>query len=147
LNDYEETRQPRKTRRDLKMSFQEREQILQQRGYTVDELKNAWMEALKIRQQRYETIMTGTFTTKVEEAWESARRKFLRFFTLSTDMEGFEVRAASSTINNANNTTSTIDDADHDDGAQEFPRAESFSYVKDVDGESTTAQWYLFSCL
>lgn len=93
LNTYEQERQPRKTRRQLKMSFTEREEILQSKGYSMEELKNAWMESLKIRQQRYETIMTGSLTSKVEEAWESACRKFNRLFTLTTDMEGYEVKA------------------------------------------------------
>lgn len=93
LNTYEQERQPRKTRRQLKMSFEERERILQSKGYSMDELKNAWMESLKIRQQRYETVMTGSLTTKVEEAWESACRKFNRLFTLTQDMEGYEVKA------------------------------------------------------
>jgi uncharacterized protein YifE (UPF0438 family) len=151
LNDYEEKRQPRKNRRELKMSFQEREQILQQRGYTMEELKNAWMESLKVRQQRYETIMTGAFTTKVEEAWESARRKFVRFFTLSTDMEGFEVRAAPTTATTTAAAASVVVTKEHS-AAKKEPnhglRGESFSYVKDVDGETTTsAQWYLFACL
>jgi hypothetical protein len=75
------------------MSFTEREEILQSKGYSMDELKNAWMESLKIRQQRYETIMTGSLTSKVEEAWESACRKFNRLFTLTSDMEGYEVKA------------------------------------------------------
>lgn len=97
LNKYEHERQPRKTRRQLKMSFQEREQILQSKGYSMDELKNAWMESLKVRQQRYETIMTGSLTTKVEEAWESACRKFNRLFTLTQDMEGYEVKVAGET--------------------------------------------------
>jgi hypothetical protein len=93
LNDYEQMRQPRRKRRELKMSFQEREEILQGSGFTMDQLKDAWMESLKIRQQRYETIMTGSITTKMEEAWESACRKFGRIFTLSGEQEGFEVQA------------------------------------------------------
>mmetsp|Transcript_473 Transcript_473/g.763 ORF Transcript_473/g.763 Transcript_473/m.763 type:complete len:324 (-) Transcript_473:254-1225(-) len=93
LNDYEQMRQPRRKRRQLKMSFQEREEILQSSGFTMDQLKNAWMESLKVRQQRYETVMTGSLTTKMEEAWESTCRKFNRLFTLSGDQEGFEVQA------------------------------------------------------
>ena len=98
LEKYEEERQPRRKRRQLKMSFKEREEILQHKGYTMEELKNAWMESLKIRQQRYETITTGSITTKVEEAWESAVRKFSRFnrlFVLSENQEGYEVKAES----------------------------------------------------
>ena len=56
------------------------------------------MESLKIRQQRYETITTGSISTKVEEAWESAVRKFSRFnrlFALSENQEGYEVKAKS----------------------------------------------------
>ena len=61
----------------------------------MEELKNAWMESLKIRQQRYETIMAGSLANKMEEAWESACRKFNRFFTLTQNMEGYEVKAES----------------------------------------------------
>lgn len=93
LEDYENARQPRRKRRQLKLSFQEREDILQTNGFTMDELKDAWMESLKIRQQRYETLIQGSLTTKVEEAWESACRKFNRMWTLSEAQEGYEVKS------------------------------------------------------
>jgi hypothetical protein len=96
LDRYEENRQPRRKRKQLKMSFQEREEILQSSGFTVDQLKDAWMESLKVRQQRYETLMMGNLTTKMEEAWESACRKFNRMFALSEDEKGFEVKSTSS---------------------------------------------------
>jgi len=93
LDEFEEDRKhSRRKRRHLKMSFREREELLTTSGFTVDQLKNAWMEALKIRQQRYETVMAGCITTKIEEAWESACRKFNRFFTLSTEEHGIEVK-------------------------------------------------------
>jgi len=93
LDKYEKNRKPlRRKRRQLKMSFREREERLSSSGFTMDQLKNAWMEALKVRQQRYETITRGWSATKIEEAWESACRKFQRIFTLSNEEEGIEVQ-------------------------------------------------------
>jgi len=92
LERYEEDRKPRRKRRQLKMSFREREEHLTASGFTIDQLKNAWMEALKIRQQRYETVMTGSISSKMEEAWESACRKFNRIFVLSNEEQGIEVK-------------------------------------------------------
>lgn len=99
LEDYENAREPRRRRRQLKLSFQEREEILQTNGFTMDELKDAWMESLKVRQQRYETLIQGNLTTKVEEAWESACRKFNRMWDLSEAQEGYEVKAENGSPN------------------------------------------------
>lgn len=123
LDDYEQMRQPRRKRRQLKMSFQEREQLLQESGFTMDELKNAWMNSLKVRQQRYETVMTGSLTTKMEEAWESTCRKFNRLFTLTSEQEGFEVQAESS----------------------DAPR--QWSYYTSAENEETPGAWSLFECV
>ena len=78
LEKYERARQPRRSRKALKMSYQKREAVLEQQGFTMDELKVAWEESLKIRKQRHETIIQGAFSTWVEEACQSAARKFWR---------------------------------------------------------------------
>mmetsp|Transcript_28914 Transcript_28914/g.43665 ORF Transcript_28914/g.43665 Transcript_28914/m.43665 type:complete len:298 (+) Transcript_28914:94-987(+) len=122
LDQYENSRQPRRKRRQLKLSFQEREEILSSSGFTVDQLKNAWMESLKIRQQRYETIMKGSIATKVEEMWESACRKFNRFWALSSAEEGIEVKVG------------------------EPKGKDSWSYVSSDDGNSLTS-WFVLECL
>mmetsp|Transcript_14208 Transcript_14208/g.20994 ORF Transcript_14208/g.20994 Transcript_14208/m.20994 type:complete len:283 (-) Transcript_14208:195-1043(-) len=122
LEKYEHDRQPRRRRRQLKLSFQEREEMLSSSGFTVDQLKNAWMESLKIRQQRYETVMKGSLATKFEEMWESAFRKFNRFWTLSTAEEGIEVKS-------------------NGEEGRSF-----WSYVSSDDGNSLTS-WLSLECL
>eukprot|EP00543_Licmophora_paradoxa_P004667 CAMPEP_0202453004 /NCGR_PEP_ID=MMETSP1360-20130828/11091_1 /ASSEMBLY_ACC=CAM_ASM_000848 /TAXON_ID=515479 /ORGANISM="Licmophora paradoxa, Strain CCMP2313" /LENGTH=244 /DNA_ID=CAMNT_0049071993 /DNA_START=84 /DNA_END=815 /DNA_ORIENTATION=+ len=69
LEKYESARLPRRKRKQLKMSYQKREKILEREGFTMDSIKEAWIECVKIRQQRYETLMQGVMSTKVEEAW------------------------------------------------------------------------------
>lgn len=122
LDQYENSRQPRRKRRQLKLSFREREEMLSSSGFTVDQLKNAWMESLKVRQQRYETIMKGSIATKFEEMWESACRKFNRFWTLSSAEEGIEVKAG-------------------ENRGKDF-----WSYVSSDDGNSLTS-WFVLECL
>jgi hypothetical protein len=134
LNDYEKMRQPRRRRRELKMSFQEREEILQGYGFTMDQLKDAWMESLKVRQQRYETIMAGSITTKMEEAWESACRKFGRIFTLSGGQEGFEVQAETKEAPTQWSYVSAEDDTP-------VPPASVWSLVRTED---STPTWSIF---
>jgi hypothetical protein len=147
LDKYEEERQPRKTRRQLKMSFQEREQILQNKGYSMDELKNAWMESLKIRQQRYETIMAGSLTTKMEEAWESACRKFNRFFTLTQDTEGYEVKAGSEGSRESYAYVKTEDDELHPnsiEGNDNNDNTTTGNNSTNTAADTTFYKWSLF---
>ena len=78
VDQYEQGRQPRRSRRALKMSYQKREAVLEAQGFTMDQVRLAWEESLKVRKQRHETILQGAFSTKVEEACQSAARKFWR---------------------------------------------------------------------
>jgi len=81
LDDYERARagERRKTRRELKLSLQERHSILvQERGFTFEEVKRAWLECLEIRKQRKETLERGLALMKWDEVWESTCRKFNR---------------------------------------------------------------------
>lgn len=81
LEAYERARSPRRSRRQLRMSYQTRERVLlDDLGFSVDEVKKAWTDAMLIRKQRYETLMQSVFSTQLEEAWESAGRKFWRMF-------------------------------------------------------------------
>lgn len=80
LEVYERARQPRRRRRQLKLSLKERQEILTAKGFSISDISKAWEKALEIRKQRYETVMQGLFSTKMEEAWESANRKFWRLF-------------------------------------------------------------------
>lgn len=76
---YEETRPPRRNRRQLKLSLQQRHNILvKERGFTFEEVKSAWQEALEIRKKRKETLERGLALMKWDEVWESTRRKFTR---------------------------------------------------------------------
>jgi hypothetical protein len=79
LNTYEKARLPRRSRRQLKLSLQERHNILvKQSGFTFEEVKGAWQEALEIRKQRKETLERGLAFMKWDEVWESTCRKFGR---------------------------------------------------------------------
>mmetsp|Transcript_11723 Transcript_11723/g.19858 ORF Transcript_11723/g.19858 Transcript_11723/m.19858 type:complete len:247 (-) Transcript_11723:639-1379(-) len=77
---YEQARKPRRNRKQLKLSSREREELLVEGGFSMKDIEVAWNSALKIRKQRYETVMQGVMSTKVEEALESANRKFWRLF-------------------------------------------------------------------
>ena len=60
LDQYESTRPPRRKRRQLKLSLQQRHNILvKERGFAFEEVKSAWQEALEIRKQRKETLERG----------------------------------------------------------------------------------------
>jgi uncharacterized DUF497 family protein len=60
LDQYESTRPPRRKRRQLKLSLQQRHNILvKERGLAFEEVKSAWQEALEIRKQRKETLERG----------------------------------------------------------------------------------------
>lgn len=82
VDQYERARQPRRSRRALKMSYQAREAVLEEQGFTMDQVKGAWEESLKIRKQRHETITQGPLSMKLEEACQSAARKFWRTVNL-----------------------------------------------------------------
>ena len=79
LETYERGRHPRRSRRQLKLSLQQRHIILvKERGFTFDEVKGAWQEALNVRKQRKETLERGLALMKWDEVWESTCRKFAR---------------------------------------------------------------------
>jgi len=85
LDTYEKARQPRRHRRKLKLSYKDREKILlHDRGFSKDEVREAWVAAIEIRKQRRETIARGALNEKVDEAWESANRKFWRLLSYDT---------------------------------------------------------------
>lgn len=85
LEEYEQARQPRRNRRQLRLSYREREQLLfNERGFTPEEVNTAWMEALTIRKQRKETLTLSDAQRQMEEAWESTQRKIGRLFTIET---------------------------------------------------------------
>jgi hypothetical protein len=85
LEEYERARQPRRNRRQLRLSYKDRERVLfKERGFTPDEVNSAWMEALTIRKQRKETLSLTETQRQVEEVWESTQRKIGRLFTLET---------------------------------------------------------------
>jgi hypothetical protein len=79
LETYEMARQPRRNRRQLKLTLQERHGILvRQQGFSFDEVKAAWQDALEVRKQRKETLERGLALMKWDEVWESTCRKFNR---------------------------------------------------------------------
>ncbi|KAL3925468.1 MAG: hypothetical protein SGILL_000385 [Bacillariaceae sp.] len=79
LEQYESTRPPRRKRRQLKLSLQQRHNILvKERGLAFNDVKGAWQEALEIRKQRKETLERGLALMKLDEVWESTCRKFNR---------------------------------------------------------------------
>jgi len=79
LDMYERGRQPRRNRKELKLSFEDRRGILEkERGFSVEEVKEAWTEALMIRKQRQETRQQGPGMMMLDEFWESAGRKYRR---------------------------------------------------------------------
>jgi len=83
LDSYEKARKPRRSRKQLKLSFEARRRVLENdRGFTVEEVKKAWSEALKIRKQRQETRLRGPHEQLMDEIWESACRKYNRWFKL-----------------------------------------------------------------
>lgn len=76
LDEYERSRSPRRTRKMLKLSYRDRKGILEgQQGFTAEEVNQAWAEAIKIRQQRHETLRRGLLLNTWDDVWESAQRK------------------------------------------------------------------------
>ena len=87
LDLYEKARRPRRTRKQLKLSFEARRGILEnERGFTVEEVKKAWSEALKIRKQRQETRRRGAHQQLMDEIYESACRKYNRLFDFNSKL-------------------------------------------------------------
>jgi hypothetical protein len=79
LDEYEETRGPRRTRRKLKLSYKDRKAYLQKEcGYTTLEIQKEWAEALQIRKQRQETLNRGLLLMAYDDVYESAIRKMNR---------------------------------------------------------------------
>ena len=79
IEKYEQTRPPRRKRRQLKLTLQQRHNILvKERGFSFEEVKGAWQESLQIRRQRKETLDRGLAMMKWDEVWESTCRKFNR---------------------------------------------------------------------
>ena len=63
----------------LKLSLQQRHTILvKERGFSFEEVKEEWQNALEIRRQRKETLERGLGLMKWDEVYESACRKFNR---------------------------------------------------------------------
>ena len=79
LETYERARQPRRSRRQLRLSLQQRHVILyKDRGFSFEEVKEAWEESLEVRKQRRETLDRGLALSTWDEVWESTCRKFNR---------------------------------------------------------------------
>lgn len=82
LDEYESKRLPRRSRKQLKLSYKDRNDyiLLKEQGFTQNEINLAWAEALKIRQQRYETIQRGvsTYQITIDDLLESLQRKCKR---------------------------------------------------------------------
>lgn len=80
LDEYERDREPRRKRKQLKLSYKDRKQILEKHGgFSTDEVNEAWLEALKIRQQRQETLRRSSVMNFWDEVAESTQRKVNRF--------------------------------------------------------------------
>lgn len=77
LNEYEASRSPRRSRKQLKLSLRDRKGILQ-RQFSVDEVNKAWQEARAIREQRRETIQRGMMMMLMDDMVETANRRINR---------------------------------------------------------------------
>jgi hypothetical protein len=83
LEDYELARRPRRNRRQMRLTYRDRERLLyKEKGFTEEEVNTAWLEALTIRKQRSETVKQSETQKRLEEAWESAQRKAARLFSV-----------------------------------------------------------------
>jgi hypothetical protein len=79
LEEYEEARKPRRSSRQLRLSRRRRHVILrEERNLPQTEINQAAKEAHDIRRQRSETHRQSWIAEKMDEATESAHRKFLR---------------------------------------------------------------------
>ena len=72
VDEYECTRAPRRRRKQLKLSYDERQVILKSTSFTQDEIKKQWAEALQIQIQRRETLRRGVILMAFDDLWESA---------------------------------------------------------------------------
>ena len=76
LDEYERMRSPRRKRNKLRLSYRERKSVLEdQQGFTTEEVNQAWAEAIKIRQQRHETLKRSPFLNTLDDVYESWQRK------------------------------------------------------------------------
>ena len=79
LDEYEQKRNPRRKRKQLRLSYRDRKRLLeQQKGFTTEQVNSAWKEALLIRQQRQETLKRGSLMMMWDDFSESSQRKFSR---------------------------------------------------------------------
>ena len=76
LDEYERHRSPRRSRSKLRLSYRDRKGILEgQQRFTAEEVNRAWAEALRIRQQRQETLKRGVLLNTWDDVCESWQRK------------------------------------------------------------------------
>ena len=76
LDEYERMRSPRRQRNKLRLSYRERKRVLEdQQGFTTEEVNQAWAEAIKIRQQRHETLKRSPLMNTLDDVYESWQRK------------------------------------------------------------------------
>jgi hypothetical protein len=82
FDEYERSRTPRRKRRQMKLSFRDRKYILEQdHGFSKEEVNEAWSEALKIREQRRETLRRGLIMMMWDDFSESTERKYNRLLS------------------------------------------------------------------
>mmetsp|Transcript_9966 Transcript_9966/g.24140 ORF Transcript_9966/g.24140 Transcript_9966/m.24140 type:complete len:507 (+) Transcript_9966:532-2052(+) len=78
LDIYEFERKPRRRLRHMILNYYQRQDILRRAGYSDEEISNAAKSLHKVKRQRSQTQMMLP-VSKLEEAWQSAGRKILRF--------------------------------------------------------------------
>jgi hypothetical protein len=78
VEEYERVRTPRRTRRNLKLSYHDKCATLRDKGFSLQELHDAWAEAILIRKQRHETLKQTYTSMVMDDFWESAGRKYHR---------------------------------------------------------------------
>ena len=79
LDEYEQKRNPRRKRKQLRLSYRDRKRLLeQQKGFSTEQVNSAWAEALRIRQQRQETLKRGSLMMMWDDFSESSQRKLSR---------------------------------------------------------------------
>jgi hypothetical protein len=79
VDEYERERGEPRTRKQLKINFQDRKQILlKEKGFSEEEVNRAWAEAITIRKQRRETLNRGLLLMMMDDFTESLSRKYNR---------------------------------------------------------------------
>lgn len=79
VDEYERDRNPRRKRGQLRLSYQNRKEILHDsKGFSEKEINDAWAEALRIRKQRQETLQRGLLMMFFDDVAESMNRKYQR---------------------------------------------------------------------